>query len=47
MHYDSVFVGPGKGSPMTTNVVLVVVVGLLLLSDFQGTKLFHFTTDRG
>ena len=34
------FFGPQNGSPMVTNVVLLVIVllGFLLLSDFQGTK---------
>jgi len=35
-------VGPGKGSTTATNVVVVVVVGFLLLSDFQSTKTFPF-----
>ena len=44
------FVGPGNGSPMATNVILVVlvVVGLVLscCKIFKVLKLFHFTADR-
>jgi len=38
------FLGSANGSPMATNV-LVLLLGLLL-SDFQCTKIFHFATDR-
>jgi len=36
---------PGNGSPIATNVVVVLVV-VLLLSDIQSTKAFYFKTDR-
>jgi len=38
--------GPGNGSPMATNVVLAVVSGFLLLSDFRFRKVCRFSTDR-
>jgi len=39
--------GPGNGSPMGTNVVLVVLVlGGCCYQIFNVLRLFHFRTDR-
>ena len=35
-------IGPVNGYPMTTNVVVVVVVGFLVVTIFYSTKPFSF-----
>ena len=42
----TVIIGPGNGSPSATNVVLLVILNGVLLSDFDSLRLCRFSTDR-
>ena len=46
MSFTSFFFGPGNGSPTATNVVVLVVVGVLVVIRFSSLRLCRFSSDR-